>query len=73
MKKYKSFARRLSRWVTICVAIIFVVQLVAVGLTSNWIIADEAARSTKHMLHGTISEIELPLGEVEIALWKPIR
>lgn len=66
MKKYKSFARRLSRWVTICVAIIFVVQLVAVGLTSNWIIADEAARSTKHMLHGTISEIELPLGEVEI-------
>lgn len=49
------------------VAIIFVVQLVVVGLTSNYIIADEATRSTRHMLHGTISEIELPLGEVEIA------
>ena len=67
MKRKKSFSRRLSRRVTIYVAIIFVVQLFIVGLTSNKIIADEAARSTRHMLHGTISEIELPLGEVEIA------
>ena len=67
MKKSRSFARRLSRRVTISVAIIFVAQLVVVGLTSNKIIAEEAAASTRHMLHGTISEIELPLGEVEIA------
>lgn len=67
MKRKKSFSRRLSRWVTIFVAVIFVVQLFVVGLTSNKIIADEAAVSTSHMLHGTISEIELPLGEVEIA------
>ena len=67
MKKTKSFARRLSRRVTIFIAILFVAQLVVVGLASNKIIADEAAVSTRHMLHGTISEIELPLGEVEIA------
>ncbi len=67
MKKHKSFSRRLSRWIIIIVAIIFVAQLFVVGLTSNKIIADEAAVSTRHMLHGTISEIELPLGEVEIA------
>lgn len=67
MKKPRSFSRRLSRQVIIFVAIIFVAQLVVVGLTSNRIIADEATRSTRHMLHGTISEIELPLGEVEIA------
>ena len=67
MKKPKSFSRRLSRRVTIFVAIIFVAQLVVVGLTSNKIIADEAAVSTRHMLHGTISEIELPLGKIEIA------
>ena len=67
MKKSRSFSRRLSRRVTIFVAIIFVAQLFVVGLTSNKIIADEAAVSTRHMLHGTISEIELPLGEVEIA------
>ena len=69
MKKTKSFARRLSWRVTLFVAIIFVAQLFVVGLTSNWIIAEEAARSTRHMLHGTISEIELPLGEVEIATY----
>lgn len=67
MKKSKSFARRLSRRVIIVVAIIFVAQLVVVGLSSNRIIAEEAAASTRHMLHGTISEIELPLGEIEIA------
>lgn len=67
MKRNRSFSRRLSRRVTVVVAIIFVAQMFVVGLTSNKIIADEAARSTQHMLHGTISEIELPLGEVEIA------
>lgn len=67
MKKSRSFSRRLSRRVTIIIAIIFVAQLVVVGLTSNRIIAEEAANATRHMLHGTISEIELPLGEVEIA------
>jgi sigma-B regulation protein RsbU (phosphoserine phosphatase) len=67
MKKAKSFSRRLSRQVTIFVAIIFVAQLFVVGLTSNKIIADEAAVSTRHILHGTISEIELPLGKIEIA------
>ncbi len=67
MKRTKSFSHRLSRRVIIVVAVIFVVQMFVVGLTSSKIIADEAARSTQHMLHGTISEIELPLGEVEIA------
>lgn len=65
--KHRSFSRRLSRRVIIFVAIIFVAQLVVVGLTSNKIIADEATSATRHMLHGTISEIELPLGEIEIA------
>ncbi len=63
----KSFSRRLSRRVILFVAVIFVAELFIVGLTSNAIIAEEAARSTQHMLHGTIGELELPLGEVEIA------
>ena len=65
--KAKSFSRRLSRRVIVFVAVIVVAQLLVVGFTSSSIIADEAARSTRHMLHGTISELELPLNEVEIA------
>ena len=65
--KTRSFSRRLSSRVTIFVAVIFVVELFVVGITSNRIIAEEATSATGHMLHGTISEIELPLGEVEIA------
>ena len=67
MKKSKSFSRRLSSRVTIFVAIIFLAEMIVVDLMSTKIIAEEATRSTSHMLHGTISEIELPLGEVEIA------
>ena len=65
--KRKSFSRRLSWTVTLFVAVIFVAEMFMVGLTSSKIIAEEAARSTQHMLHGTIGELELPLGEVEIA------
>lgn len=67
MKKSRSFARHLSRRVTIVVAVIFVAELIVVGMTTNKIIAEEAAVSTRHMLKGTISEIELPLGKIEIA------
>ena len=42
MKKSKSFSHRLSRRVTIVVAIVFVAELFVVGLTSNSIIADES-------------------------------
>ena len=38
----------------------------AVAIVSNNIIADEATRSSQHLLHGTINEIERPLSEVEI-------
>ena len=62
----RSFSRRLSNRVIIYVAIIFIAELLVVELTSSHIIADEATRSTQHMLHGTIGELELPLGEVEI-------
>ena len=62
-----SFAGRLSRKVTLYIAIIFILNLVIVDLTTNNIIAEQAAVSTQHMLHGTIGELELPLGEVEIA------
>ena len=64
--KTVSFSGRLSRTVILVVAIFVIAQLVIVGFTSSSIIAEEAARSTQHMLHGTIGELELPLGEVEI-------
>lgn len=65
--KRTSFSRRLSIRVIVLVGIIFIVQLAVVAYTTNKLIAEETERSTQHMLHGTIGEIELPLGEVEIA------
>ena len=65
--KSTSFANRLSRRVILTVGIIFIALLLVVEFTSTRLIAEEAERSTQHMLHGTIGEVELPLGEVEIA------
>ncbi len=62
----KSFSRRLSWRIIGIVSIILVVMLVVVGVVSSRIIAEEALRASQHILHGTISEIERPLGEVEI-------
>ena len=47
-------------------AIFFVVMMV-IAIVSHQIIADEATRSTQHILHGTISELEKPLTTVEIS------
>lgn len=65
--KNKSFSKRLSGRVILIVAIIFVVGLVVVGITSNNLIAEEAENSTRAILHGTISDFEMPLTEVEIS------
>ena len=65
--KNKSFSRRLSNRVIILVSLVYVLGTIAIGVISNEIIADEATRSTQRMLHGTISELELPLNEVEVA------
>ena len=62
----KSFPNRLSWKVIKVVAVLFVIALLVVAITSHQLIADEATRSTQYMLHGTISELELPLNEVEI-------
>lgn len=65
--KYKPFARQLTRSVLLIVALIFVIDLVVVGVTSDRIIAEEAEVSTRAILHGTISDFELPLNEVEMS------
>ena len=65
--KNKSFSQRLSRKVILIVAIIFIIGLIVVGVTSNSLIAEEAEQSTRAILHGTISDFELPMNEVEIS------
>jgi len=63
----KSFANTLSWKITGIVSAIFLVVLLVVAIVSHQIIVDEATRGTESILHGTISEIEKPLGEVEIS------
>ena len=63
----KSFANRLSWKIIGIVSAIFLMAMVVVAVVSHMIIADEATRSTQYILHGTISDIEKPLNEVEIA------
>lgn len=62
----RSFSKRLSISVIGIVTSIFIVTLFVVGITSARIIEDEATRSTQYMLHGTISDIERPLNELEV-------
>lgn len=63
----KSFANRLSWKIIGIVSAIFLVAMLVVAVVSHQIIADEATRSTQHILHGAISEMEKPLNEVEIS------
>lgn len=65
MKK-RSFSRRLSWRIIGIVSVIIVTMLVVVAIVSHQLIADEATRATQHILHGTISDIEKPLNEVEV-------
>lgn len=65
----KSFANRLSWKIIGVVLVIFVFAILMVAVVSDRIIADEATRSTQHILHGTISEIEKPLNEVEVSTY----
>lgn len=62
-----SFSNSLSWRIIGIVSAIFFVVMVIIAIVSHKIIADEAARSTQHILHGTISELEKPLNEVEIS------
>ena len=63
----KSFANRLSWTVIGVVSTVFLLAMSLVAIVSHQIIADEATRSVQHILHGTISDIEKPLNEVEIS------
>lgn len=65
--KNRSFSKRLSRRIILIVALVFIAGLLVVGIVSNKIIAEEAEQSTSAILHGTISDFELPLNEVEIS------
>lgn len=65
MKK-RSFSRRLSWRIIGIVSVIIVTMLVIVAIVSHQLIAEEATRATQHILHGTISDIEKPLNEVEV-------
>ena len=63
----RSFSSRLSWRIIRVVSAVFLVAFVTIAVVSHRIIADEASRSTQYILHGTISDIEKPLNEVEIA------
>lgn len=63
----RSFSNSLSWLIIGIVSAIFFVVMVVIAIVSHQIIADEAARSTQHILHGTISEIEKPLNTVEVS------
>ena len=62
-----SFSNSLSWRIIGIVSAIFFVVMVVIAIVSHNIIADEATRSTQHILHGTISELEKPLTTVEIS------
>ncbi|MBQ6097700.1 MAG: PP2C family protein-serine/threonine phosphatase [Bacteroidales bacterium] len=62
----KSFSSRLSWRIIGIVSVIIVTMLVIVAIVSHQLIAEEATRATQHILHGTISDIEKPLNEVEV-------
>lgn len=66
-KHNKSFSDRLTWRIIGIVSAIFFVVMVIIAIVSHKIIADEATRSTQHILRGTISELEKPLTEVEIS------
>ena len=61
----KSLSNRLSWRVILIVSTIIVAILLVVAYTSTRLIEDEATRSAQFMLHGTISDIERPLYELE--------
>ena len=63
----RSFSSSLSWRIIGIVSAIFFVAMVVIAIVSHQIIADEAARSTQHILHGTISELEKPLDKVEVS------
>lgn len=62
-----SFSNSLSWRIIGIVSAIFFVVMVVIAIVSHQIIADEATRSTQHILHGTISELEKPLNRVEVS------
>lgn len=63
----RSFSSSLSWRIIGIVSTIFFIAMVVIAIVSHQIIADEATRSTQHILHGTISELEKPLTTVEIS------
>lgn len=62
----RSFSSSLSLRIIGIVSMIFFIAMVVIAIVSHQIIADEATRSTQHILHGTISELEKPLNTVEV-------
>ena len=62
----RSFSKSLSLRIIGIVSAIFFVAMVVIAIVSHQIIADESTRSTQHILHGTISELEKPLNTVEV-------
>ena len=62
----RSFSKSLSLRIIGIVSAIFFVAMVVIAIVSHQIIADEATRSTQHILHGTINELEKPLNTVEV-------
>ncbi|MCR5192576.1 MAG: hypothetical protein K6D59_04660 [Bacteroidales bacterium] len=62
----KSFSKRLTWHIIVIVSVIFITMLFFVSWTSTLLTETEATRSAQYMLHGTISDIEQPLTELEV-------
>ena len=65
--EYRSFSSRLSWRIIGIVSVIFLISFIVVAIVSHLTITEEAVRSTRYILHGTVNEIEKPLTEVEIS------
>lgn len=65
MSMNKSFAARLSRNIIVTTSILFLLAILVAGVSSHYIIADEATKSTEHLLEATMSDMEVTLKDVE--------
>ena len=62
----RSFSTRISLNILLVVAILFIVSIAIVAVSSHRIIADEATRSAQNILDAKIAELERSLSNVEM-------
>lgn len=68
MSKSKSFSRNLSNRVLLLTSLLFVVVITVTAVSSHLIIANEAKKSTEHLVSATMKDIEKDLQRVEFSV-----